>query len=204
MKDKFFSTEKLWYFNMFLWLRTLRFWQSGWVYSDWRGFISTQCSSIIKTKMFSKRTTFAWFVPKDIYIAFLTTPSETFSKQSSRSFTCCLELMKSFYFKLIYLCSKFSSGHAEGSFGITAETFWRKTNFFLHSSNRKSIYIVSIRFFSFKVFLWTSWKQVWQPVLTSCDKSLRFFHHIAEEPKYLVFSRKVFSLNPFQSTRRMQ
>ena len=142
MKDKLFLTEKLWYFNMFLWLRRLRFWQSSWVYSDWPGFISTQCSSIIKTKMFSRRTTFAWFVPKDIYIAFLTTPSETFQKQSSRSFTCCLELMKSIYFKLICLCSKISIGHGECSFGNTAEVYLTGNRiFFVQSKQEKHINI---------------------------------------------------------------
>ena len=73
-----FLTEQQWYFSMFLWLRTLRFWQSGRVFSDWRGFISTQCSSIIKTIMFLGITAGASFVPRDIYIAFLTTPPETF------------------------------------------------------------------------------------------------------------------------------
>ena len=124
-----FLTEQLWYFNMFLWLHTLRFWQSGWVFSDWRGFISTQCSSIIKTIMFLGITACDWFVPRDIYIAFFNNTAGNFSKQSSRSFICCLELMKKFYLKLISLCSKFSIGHAEGSFGITAKIFWRKTEF---------------------------------------------------------------------------
>ena len=141
MKEEFLLTKKLWYFNMFLWLRTLRFWQSGRVFSDWRGIISTQCSSLIKTKMFSRRTIFAWFVPKDNYIAFLTTPSQTFQNKVAEISLVCLELMKSIYFKLICLCWKFSGGHGECSFGNTAENFLRQNRFFYaQSKQEKHIY----------------------------------------------------------------
>ena len=140
MKEKFLLTKKLWYFNMFLWLRTLRFWQSGRVFSDWRGIISTQCSSIIKTKMFSRRTIFAWFVPKDIYIAFLTTPSETFqNKVAEISLVSRIDEKYLFQNKSVYAQS-FPVDTENAAMATLLKSFWRKTDFFSQFKQEKHIY----------------------------------------------------------------